>query len=177
MFIHYVAGREKTVSKRPITNRTDDLDATLISRCTRIRVFVQAVRKPFMHLPTKGGRAPKGARTGRALRARPRPHRGPLAFRRSTAALARSPQATGSAPGHASWDVAKRVDHKTTTRQFVKLTGVTRLHLSQSSDAPRAPVVVPACVMPGAARERFARPSAGTAPAPPFGSHPECARR
>jgi hypothetical protein len=26
------------------------------------------------------------------------------------------------------------VDHKTTTRQFVKLAGVTRLHLSQSSD-------------------------------------------
>src|ERR1700722_12545401 len=123
--------------------------------------------------PPEDGRQSAERRNARAVpcEARPRPQRGPLAFRRSTAALASSPQETGSAPGHASWDLAKRVDHKTTTRQFVKLAGVTCLHLSQSSDAPRAPVVVPACVMPGAARERFARPPAGTAPAPPFGSH------
>ena len=43
--------------------------------------------------------------------------------------------------------------------------------------APRAPVVMPADMMPGAARERFARPRAGTAPAPHLRSHPECALR
>src|ERR1700733_7197192 len=54
---------------------------------------------PSKALPTKGGRAPKGAAGRRALRARRRADRGPLAFRRSTAALA-GPAASsiGSAP-------------------------------------------------------------------------------
>ena len=43
--------------------------------------------------------------------------------------------------------------------------------------APRAPVVMPADMMPEAARERFARPRAGTAPAPHLRSHPECTLR
>jgi hypothetical protein len=43
--------------------------------------------------------------------------------------------------------------------------------------APRAPAVIPADMMPEAARERFAKPPAGTALTPPSGSHPECALR
>jgi hypothetical protein len=39
--------------------------------------------------------------------------------------------------------------------------------------APHAPVVMPASMMPGAARERTANPPAGTAPAPPHGLPPE----
>jgi hypothetical protein len=41
--------------------------------------------------------------------------------------------------------------------------------------APRAPAVIPADMMPEAARERFARPPAGTALAPLSGSHLESA--
>jgi hypothetical protein len=54
-------------------------------------------------------------------------------------------------------------------------TGVTRFRLSAVYRAPRRPVVVPAERWPRAARERFARPSAGAALAPHFGPHPECA--
>jgi len=80
--------------------------------------------------------------------------RGALAFRRSTAALAGILR-SGSAPGQASWDVVGA--------------GVTRPFLSQSRVAPPAPVVVPASVMPEAARERIASPRAGTALAPSCG--------
>jgi hypothetical protein len=52
--------------------------------------------------------------------------------------------------------------------------GVTRLDLSAVYRAPRGPVVVPAGRGPRAARERFARPRAGTALAPQYGWHPEC---
>ena len=41
--------------------------------------------------------------------------------------------------------------------------------------APRRPVIVPDGTMPEAARERFARPPAGTALAPLSGSHLESA--
>jgi len=41
--------------------------------------------------------------------------------------------------------------------------------------APRGPVIVPDGTMPEAARERFARPPAGTALAPLSGSHLESA--
>jgi len=40
--------------------------------------------------------------------------------------------------------------------------------------APRRPVIVPDERGPEAARERLARPRAGTAPAPHLRSHPEC---
>jgi hypothetical protein len=43
--------------------------------------------------------------------------------------------------------------------------------------APRRPVIVPDGRDPEAARERFAKPRAGTALAPQTGSHPECALR
>jgi hypothetical protein len=46
------------------------------------------------------------------------------------------------------------------------MAGVTRFRLSPVYRAPRRPVVVPAGRGPGAARERFARPPAGTALAP-----------
>jgi hypothetical protein len=47
-----------------------------------------------------------------------------------------------------------------------KLAGVTRFDLSRVYRAPRRPVVVPVERWPRAARERFARPRAGTALAP-----------
>jgi len=46
------------------------------------------------------------------------------------------------------------------------LAGVTRFDLSRVNRAPRGPVVVPVEQWPRAARERFARPRAGTALAP-----------
>src|SRR5271155_3721723 len=82
-----------------------------------------------------------GRATERAACAAP-PLSGALACRRSTTALAkgtRHPQ--GSASGQASWDVAKRV--KRSHASLSKLTGVTRLRLSQPSGAPHTPVLVP----------------------------------
>jgi hypothetical protein len=105
------------------------------SRCACIRGVGHAARKPI-HAPPDEGRQSAERRNARAV---PCGHdRGPSGDRSPSGAPPRfSPEArrlTGSAPGHASWDVAKRVDHKTTTRQFVKPAGVTRLRLSQSSD-------------------------------------------
>ena len=100
----------------------------------------------------------------RIARARKRADRSALAFRRSAAALAR-PVATsvGSAPDP----------------RFLRpgLAGVTRVRLSRVYRAPRGPVVVPVGRGPRAARERFARPRAGTALAPLSGSHLENALR
>src|SRR5581483_7630876 len=50
--------------------------------------------------------------------------------------------------------------------------GVTRLHPSQFKRAPRTPVVSAGRLMPEAARERSAKPPAGTAPAPDPGVPP-----
>jgi len=67
---------------------------------------------------------------------------GALAFRRSTAALARGFRPAGSTPGHASWDEDPA--------------GVTRLHLSQSRDCTsrtgRSTGVTDARSRPGAGR-------------------------
>ena len=82
-----------------------------------------------------------------ALRARQRVQRDALASRRSTAALARL-LPLGSTPGRASWNYR------------VQTGGPSPAPVQR---APRRPVVVPAGTMPGAARERFARPRAGTA--------------
>jgi hypothetical protein len=57
-----------------------------------------------------------------------------------------------STSGQVSWDVVRR--------------DLPALSCPSPAAAPRAPVVVPADMMPEAARERFARPPAGTAPAP-----------
>jgi hypothetical protein len=88
----------------------------------------------------------------------------PLAFRRSTAALA-APDASsvGSTPD------PRFLRPGRTGRYPAKPVTVYR--------APRGPVVVPVGRGPRAARERFARPRAGTALAPPSGSHPDCALR
>jgi hypothetical protein len=79
----------------------------------------------------EGGGAPKGASSLKSAphrevlpltcaRARKRIQRDALAFRRSTAALARGFRPAGSTPGHASWDAVQA--------------GVTRPFLSQSRD-------------------------------------------
>ncbi len=136
-------------------------------RCIRIRVVPSRCKKarPKTSLQKNGGRRSaerrhSTGRTGadkftqsaqticRAARATlsecchsPRAS-GALAFRRSTAALASGPKATGSTPGHASWDADP--------------SGVTRLHLSQSRDctsrAGRSTGVNDARSRPGAGR-------------------------
>ena len=90
--------------------------------------------------------------------------RGAARLRRSTAALARPDASSiGSAPDP----------------RFLRpgLTGVTRFCLSLVYRAPRRPVVVPVGRVPRAARERFARPPAGTALAPLSGLHLESTLR
>jgi len=68
---------------------------------------------------------------------------------------------SATTPGQVSWDLVHAA--------------LATLSCPSPAEAPRAPVVMPADMMPEAARERFARPRAGTAPAPPSGSHPKCA--
>jgi hypothetical protein len=60
-----------------------------------------------------------------------------------------------AASGQVSWDVVRRA--------------LPRFSCPSPAEAPRAPVVVPADMMPEAARERTANPPAGTAPAPRSG--------
>ena len=110
------------------------------------------------HLP-----ALRARRAPRTIRLREPPASGALAFRRSTAALAEvsRPRLFDFRPGF----LGRR-----------RCAGVTRACLSQSSGSTRAPAVIPADMMPEAARERFARPPAGTALAPLSGSHLESAR-
>jgi hypothetical protein len=95
-----------------------------------------------------------------ALRARPRVQRNALAFRRSTAVLARF--YPDSASGRVSWN------------RRVQTGGPSPAPVQR---APRGPVIVPDERGPKAARERFARPRAGTAPTPHLRSHPECTLR
>jgi hypothetical protein len=129
----------------------------------------------------RGGGAPEGAnRMGRTTRTDvatcPRFGRGArhgrsepsasgaLASRRSTAALAvvSRPRLFDFRPGFLG-------------RGSVR--ALPALACPSPAAAPRAPAVIPADMMPEAARERFARPPAGTALTPPSGSHPECALR
>jgi hypothetical protein len=96
----------------------------------------------------KGSGTPKGAGLNSATVVAARVQRDALAFRRSTAALANGTAAPkGSASGHASWDSAgaaylARPNVGRTIKRCC--TGVTRPSLSQSSEAPRTPVIVPA---------------------------------
>src|SRR6202035_1131638 len=87
---------------------------------------------------------------------------GALAFRRSTAALAEvsRPRLFDFRPGFLGRGPRRRYPP---------------CACPSPADAPRAPAVIPADMMPEAARERFARPPAGTALAPPSGSHLESA--
>ena len=89
-----------------------------------------------------------------ALRARPRVLRDALAFRRSTAALA-------SAMCRSSIQAALRA---------MQCAGVTFALASRLSEAPRAPVIMPAGSMPGPPGSGSDEPPpAGTAPAPSVG--------
>jgi hypothetical protein len=125
----------------------------------------------------KGGGAPEGAneigrttrtdvatcpRFGRGARHGRPSASGALASRRSTAALAvvSRPRILDFRPGFLG-------------RGSVR--ALPALACPSPAAAPRAPAVIPADMMPEAARERFARPPAGTALAPLSGSHLESA--
>ena len=121
------------------------------------------------NVATRPRGAPRRARAaGTPFRARGAPKTGALASRRSTAALASRSRPSGSAPGHASWDVADarsygpptgakivRVSTGVTTRPPVPVQGL-NTHTGRSTGA----------LMPKAARERVTSPRAGAALAP-----------
>jgi len=122
------------------------------------RLCVRVLPKKFNNLPQKGGRWSakrriQPAASGGSGVAAPSPaaaarvQRDALAFRRSTAALARGFRPAGSTPGHASWDADPA--------------GVTRLHLSQSRDCTsrtgRSTGVTDARSRPGAGRNAARR--------------------
>jgi hypothetical protein len=129
----------------------------------------QATRKkarPIPSLQMKGGGAPIGASNhGRA--------------QRSTAA-ASAEAARLSAPHRGTRRAGRiRTSAQRSVPRFLRPGAFGRYPLPPVSvhRAPRRPVVVPVGRWPEAARERFARPPAGTALAPPSRSHPECALR
>ena len=135
------------------------------SRRSRARVLPTKATK-LLPPKKRGGGAPKrrncpvGPRHAsdvaipNALRARPRAHRSALAFRRSTAALA-------SAMCRSSIQAALHA---------MPCAGVTFALASRLSEAPRAPVVMPAGSMPGPPESGSDEPPpAGTAPAPSVG--------
>jgi hypothetical protein len=109
------------------------------------------------HLP-----APRARRAPRTIRLHEPPASGALAFRRSTAALTEVSRPRLSTSGQVSWDAAVGGRYPPCA-------------CPSPAEAPRAPAVIPADMMPEAARERFARPPAGTALAPLSGSHLESA--
>src|SRR6202795_4924515 len=102
----------------------------------------------------KGGGAPKSAvHWSRIFGCGARLAIGALAFRRSTASLAvvSRPRLFDFRPGFLGRGPRRRYPP---------------CACPSPAAAPRAPAVIPADMMPEAARERFARPPAGTAPAP-----------
>ena len=109
------------------------------------------------HLP-----ALRAQRAPRTIRLHESPASGALAFRRSTAALAvvSRPRLFDFRPGFLGCG---------------SLRALPALACPSPAAAPRAPAVIPADMMPEAARERFASPPAGTALAPLSGSHLESA--
>jgi len=121
----------------------------------------------FASKKIKGGGAPKrrdcpvGPRHAircchpNALRARRRVQRNALAFRRSTAVLTAAP---------------KRRNSVQAALHAMQRAGVTCALASRLSEAPRAPVVMPAGSMPGPPESGSDEPPpAGTAPAPSVG--------
>jgi len=106
--------------------------------------------------------APRARRAPRTIRLHEPPASGALAFRRSTAALTEvsRPRLFDSRPGFLGRG---------------SLRALPALACPSPAAAPRAPAVIPADMMPETARERFARPPAGTALAPLSGSHLESA--
>jgi hypothetical protein len=103
---------------------------------------------------SRGASPRSGCRHPSALRAGPRVQRNALAFRRSTAALA-------SASCRSSIQAALHA---------MQREGVTSTLASRSSEAPRAPVIMPAGSMPGSPESGGDEPPpAGTAPTPSVG--------
>ena len=128
--------------------------------------FADQSHQAFASKKIRGGGAPKrrncpvGPRHAircchlLALRARPRAERSALAFRRSTAALA-------PANCRSSLQAALHA---------MRRAGVTRTLAPRLSEAPRAPVVMPAGSMPGPPESGSDEPPpAGTAPTPSVG--------
>src|SRR4029077_6930917 len=157
--------------------------ATAFSRRAARPSFAARTKAPAVSPPNKKGRRSAGSRKSKephhtnrcrhlpALRARraPRtirlrepPASGALASRRSTAALAvvSRPRLFDFRPGFLGRG---------------SLRALPALACPSPAAAPRAPAVIPADMMPEAARERFARPPAGTPLAPLSGSHLESA--
>ena len=139
--------------------------APVLATLTRPR-FADQSHKYFASKKIRGGGAPKrrdcpvgprhalGCCHPNALRAWPRVQRNALAFRRSTAALA-------SAICRSSIQAALHA---------MQREGVTFALASRLSEAPRAPVVMPAGSMPGPPGSGSDElPPAGTAPTPSVG--------
>ena len=129
----------------------------VLSRCARIRVIPSKATN-FLPPNKKGGGAPIGAIQPRSApsRVRRRADRRAPAFRRSTAALATAPKRCNSSPGP----------------RFLELPGANGRTLPGASSASSSQTGRNAGrSVPEAARERFAKPRAGTAFAPLSGSH------
>jgi hypothetical protein len=135
-------------------------------RRTRVRVLQTKATK-LLPPKNKGRRSAEKARLSRgasprsgcchpsALRAGPRVQRNALAFRRSTAVLTAAP---------------KRRSSVQAALHAMQCAGVTCALASRLSEAPRAPVVMPAGSMPGPPGSRSDElPPAGTAPTPSVG--------
>jgi hypothetical protein len=99
--------------------------------------------------------------------------RSALASRRPTAVLVRRLSPPDSAPGQASWDVAGAYDlmDRQPGEDRTRLRGRYPRPPIPVQGAPPAPAVVPADMMPEAARERVTSSRAGTALAPSIGRH------
>ena len=124
--------------------------------------FAKPIQDVCLQIKAKGGGAPKSAiYWSRICGCGARLAIGALASRRSTAALTEvsRPRLFDFGPGFLGRGPRRRYPP---------------CACPSPADAPRAPAVIPADMMPEAARERFARPPAGTAPAPHLRSHPEC---
>jgi hypothetical protein len=90
-------------------------------------------------------------------RVRGREGRGQLASRRSTAVLAKRLSPPCSAPGQASWDVAGAydpMDRQPGRRSYALSRALSAPACPSPGKSPPAPVVMPAGVMPEAAREQ-----------------------
>ena len=150
----------------PPLSRGRKARAISFSRRTRVRGLSKRKPRSFCLQKNKGRRSAEKAQLSRgasprigcchptALRARPRAERSALAFRRSTAALA-------SAMCRSSIQAALHA---------MQRAGVSCAWASRLSEAPRAPVVMPAGSMPGPPESGSDEPPpAGTAPAPSVG--------
>jgi hypothetical protein len=136
--------------------------------------------------PKEGGEAPKGASQPwpRSINKRCRrlmpgrgcaPYRGAPAFRRYAAALVRNSDIPDPAPGHVSWERGRTHDPRSVRGESRRALPALSCHSPVT--APHASALVPKDLMPEAAPARVASPRGSTAPAPHFGSHPECVPR